>query len=59
MSQAVAATGARHSSPFEVFRVFLRLGALFQKKLELTPGMMDVADVDEGLLVCRKTGGGP
>jgi SAM-dependent methyltransferase len=40
-------------------RVFLRLGARFQKKLELTPGMMDVADVDEVLLVCRKTGGGP
>jgi hypothetical protein len=40
-------------------RVFLRLGAWLQKKLELTPGMMDVADVDEVLLVCRKTGGGP
>ena len=37
-------------------RVILRLGALFQKKLELSPGMMDVTDVDEVLLTCRKTG---
>jgi SAM-dependent methyltransferase len=39
-------------------RVFMRLGILFQKKLELRPGMMDVTDVDEVLLACRKTGGG-
>ena len=35
-------------------RVILRLGALFQRKLQLTPGMMDVTDVDEILLACRK-----
>jgi ubiquinone/menaquinone biosynthesis C-methylase UbiE len=40
-------------------RVLLRLGALFQKKLELMPGMMDVTDVGEVLLACRKTGGAP
>ena len=38
-------------------RVFMRLGVLFQRKLDLVPGMMDVTDVDEVLLVCRKTGG--
>ena len=38
-------------------RVFMRLGLLFQKKLELVPGMMDVAEVDEVLLACRKTRG--
>jgi SAM-dependent methyltransferase len=37
-------------------RVFLRLGALFQRRLRLTPGMMDVTDVDEVLLACRKSG---
>jgi|HubBroStandDraft_1064217.scaffolds.fasta_scaffold131611_2 SAM-dependent methyltransferase len=37
-------------------RVLLRVGAMFQKKLELVPGMMDVSDVDEVLLECRKTG---
>jgi SAM-dependent methyltransferase len=36
-------------------RVILRLGALLQKKLVLTPGMLDVTDVDEVLLACRKT----
>jgi hypothetical protein len=37
-------------------RVLLRLGVMLQKKLELVPGMMDVGDVDEVLLECRKTG---
>jgi SAM-dependent methyltransferase len=37
-------------------RVFLRLGALFQRKLRLTAGMMDLTEVDEVVLACRKTG---
>ena len=40
-------------------RVFLRLGAVFQRRLTLTPGQMDFSDVDEALLVCRKTGDAP
>jgi SAM-dependent methyltransferase len=36
-------------------RVILPLGALFQKRLELRSGMIDVEDVDEVLLVCRKS----
>jgi len=36
-------------------RVGLRLVARFQQKLVVVPGMMDVANVDEILLVCRKT----
>jgi SAM-dependent methyltransferase len=40
-------------------RVIMRLGIRLQKKLELMPGMMDVTDVEEVLLACRKTGGGP
>jgi SAM-dependent methyltransferase len=36
-------------------RVGLRLGAFFQKKLRLSPGMMDAANVDEILLACRKS----
>jgi SAM-dependent methyltransferase len=39
-------------------RFILGLGVLLQKRLDLEPGMMDVTDVDEILLVCRKTGGG-
>lgn len=35
-------------------RVILPLGARFQKRLELCPGMIDVEDVDEVLLVCRR-----
>jgi SAM-dependent methyltransferase len=35
-------------------RVILRFGAVFQRRLELTPGVLDVSDVDEVLLVCRK-----
>jgi SAM-dependent methyltransferase len=39
-------------------RVILGLGVLLQKQLELVPGMMDVTDVEEILLCCRKTGDG-
>jgi SAM-dependent methyltransferase len=35
-------------------RVILPLGAFFQKKLELYPGMIDVENVDEVLLMCRR-----
>ena len=35
-------------------RVILGFGARFQKKLELTPGIIDLAEVDEVLLACRK-----
>ncbi|MDP9002258.1 MAG: class I SAM-dependent methyltransferase [Myxococcota bacterium] len=35
-------------------RVILPLGALFQRKLELTTGMIEVDNVDEVLLVCRR-----
>ena len=35
-------------------RVILRLGTLLQKKLVLTPGLVDVTDVDEVFLACRK-----
>ncbi len=35
-------------------RVLLPLAAFFQKKLHLAPGMIDVANVDEVLLVCRR-----
>jgi SAM-dependent methyltransferase len=34
--------------------VLLPLAAFFQKKLRLTPGMIDVEGVDEVLLVCRR-----
>ena len=40
-------------------RVIMGLGVLFQEPLELVSGMMDVTDVDEILLVCRKVGGAP
>ena len=36
-------------------RVMMPLGIRFQKKLELQPGMLDAADIDEVLLVCRKS----
>jgi SAM-dependent methyltransferase len=36
-------------------RVILPLGALFQKRLELCPGMIDVEKVDEVFLVCRRS----
>lgn len=36
-------------------RVMMPLGVHFQKKLSLQPGVIDMADVDEVLLVCRKT----
>ena len=35
--------------------VLLPLAALFQKKLVLAPGMVDVGNVDEVLLVCRRS----
>jgi SAM-dependent methyltransferase len=35
-------------------RFIFRFGARFQRKLSLTPGLMDVRDVDEILLVCQK-----
>jgi SAM-dependent methyltransferase len=36
-------------------RVILPLGVRFQKPLKLVPGLIDLADVDEVLLVCRRT----
>ncbi|HYM47988.1 MAG TPA: methyltransferase domain-containing protein [Burkholderiaceae bacterium] len=36
--------------------VFMPLGARFQKKLALAPGMIGTENVDEVLLVCRKDG---
>ena len=36
-------------------RVMMPLGIRFQKKHDLQPGMLDAADVDEVLLVCRKS----
>ena len=36
-------------------RVMMPLGMRFQKKLDLQPGMLDASDVDEVLLVCRKS----
>jgi SAM-dependent methyltransferase len=36
-------------------RIGMRLATCFQKKLRLTPGMMDTTDVDEILLVCKKS----
>jgi len=35
-------------------RVFMPLGAHFQSKLVLAPGMIDASEVDEVFLVCRK-----
>lgn len=35
-------------------RVLMRFGILFQRELALAPGMMDVTNVDEVLLACRK-----
>lgn len=37
-------------------RVMLPMAAFFQKRLELTAGMMDTRDVDEILLECEKRG---
>jgi hypothetical protein len=36
-------------------RVILPLGTIFQRRLELCPGMIDVDNVDEVLLVCRRS----
>jgi SAM-dependent methyltransferase len=35
-------------------RLIMGLGVRFQKPLEVVPGMMDVTDVDEILIVCRR-----
>ena len=37
-------------------RLFLPLGLFLQKPLAWTSGLMDVANVDELLLVCRRRG---
>ena len=36
-------------------RVFMPLGMMFQKRLTLTSGMLDATEIDELLLVCRRT----
>ena len=38
-------------------RVLMPIGILFQKKLQLRPGMIDTANVDTVLLICRKQSG--
>jgi SAM-dependent methyltransferase len=40
-------------------RVLMPMGARFQKKLSVTLGLIDMDEVDEALLVCRKQGAGP
>jgi len=47
-------THRRESAIWWYDRVALRLVARFQQKLVVVPGMMDVTNVDEVLLVCRK-----
>jgi hypothetical protein len=37
-------------------RLFLPLGLLLQRRLVWAPGLIDVAKVDELLLVCRRHG---
>ena len=37
-------------------RVLMPMGARFQKKLNVTSGLIDTDEVDEALLVCRKQG---
>ena len=54
-----ALTHRRRRAVWWYDRVFLRLGALFQRRLRLTPGMMAVTDVDEVLLACRKNDDAP
>jgi SAM-dependent methyltransferase len=44
----------RHRAIWWYSRVILPLGALYQKKLKLGPGLIDVENVDEVLLVCRR-----
>lgn len=48
-------THRRESAIWWYDRVALGLVARFQPKLVVVPGMMDVTNVDEILLVCRKT----
>lgn len=38
-------------------RILMPMGILFQKKLDLRPGMIDTENVDTVLLVCRKRSG--
>jgi hypothetical protein len=38
--------------------VIMRIGLRFQKKLAVVPGMIDMEEIDEILLVCRKNGSG-
>jgi len=45
----------RHRAIWWYSRVILPLGARFQKRLELGPGLIDVENVDEVLLVCRRS----
>ncbi|HLK38928.1 MAG TPA: methyltransferase domain-containing protein [Polyangiaceae bacterium] len=45
----------RHRAIWWYSRVILPLGVFFQRRLELGPGMIDVEDVDEVLLVCRRS----
>lgn len=47
-------THRREQAMWYYNRVFMPLGARFQKKLEFVPGMIDTARVDEVLLVCRR-----
>jgi len=45
----------RHRAIWWYSRVILPLGAFFQSKLELCPGMINAENVDEILLVCRRS----
>jgi hypothetical protein len=61
MSRAAVANlrfydGSAPLRPVELL-VFLPLGLLLQKRLTGAPGLIDVARVDELLLVCRGGGG--
>jgi SAM-dependent methyltransferase len=46
----------RRSAIWWYTRVILPLGVFFQKKLELSAGLIDLDSVDEALFVCRKIG---
>jgi hypothetical protein len=53
----LAVWGLRHRRRRAIWwytRLLFPLAVLFQKRLELTHGMIDVARVDEVLLVCRR-----
>jgi SAM-dependent methyltransferase len=51
-------THRRESAIWWYDRVALQLVARLQKRLVIVPGMMDVTDVDEVLLVCRRSADG-